>query len=146
MLKQLIFTIITLLTIAIFIYSISKYIRFIWKFKKAYPVKDIWKRIIMTLKVAVFQTKILRFPVIGFIHALVFWGFLVITVGSTEMIIDGVTGSERIFSSWGIIYNIITASGDLLGLIVLVAIIIFLIRRFFMHIKEILWHRDEKNL
>ena len=136
MIKQLIFSAITLLTIAIFFYSITKYIRFIKNAKKAYPVKDIWKRILMTIKIAVFQTKILRFPVIGFIHALVFWGFLVICVGSTEIIIDGVTGSERIFSSWGIIYNIITASGDLLGLVVLIAIVIFLIRRFFLHIKR----------
>jgi Fe-S oxidoreductase/nitrate reductase gamma subunit len=134
--KQLIFTVLTLLTISIFLYSVSKYIRFIRNAKKAYPVKDIWKRIIMTLRVALFQTKILRFPVIGFIHALVFWGFLVITVGSTEMIIDGVTGSERVFSSWRIIYDIITASGDLYGLIVLIAIVIFIIRRIFLHIKR----------
>ncbi len=90
----------------------------------------------MTLDVALFQTKILRRPVIGIIHALVFWGFIVICVGSLEIIIDGMFGTERLFSSWTIFYNILSASGDIFGWIVLIAIFIFLIRRVLMHIKR----------
>lgn len=136
MMKQIIFTIILLITIIIFYLSIRKYIKFIVKAKKAYSLKDTGKRIMMTLKVALFQTKIFRLPIIGFLHALTFWGFLVICVGSLEMIIDGLTSSERIFSSFGIVYNIITASNDVFGLLVLLSIVIFLIRRIFMHVKR----------
>jgi heterodisulfide reductase subunit C/nitrate reductase gamma subunit len=90
----------------------------------------------ITIKVALFQSKIFRRPVIGFMHALVFWGFCVIAIGSIEMVIDGVSGSERIFSSLGWLYDIITASGDVFALLVLISIVVFLIRRVFMHIRR----------
>jgi len=134
--KQLVFTFILLLTIAIFIYSVSKIIALIKLSKKAYPIKDIGKRIMMTLDVAFFQSKIFRRPVIGFMHAMTFWGFLVICLGTIEMTIDGIFGTERILSKLGIVYDIISASGDLFGLIVLIAIIAFLARRIILHVKR----------
>jgi heterodisulfide reductase subunit C/nitrate reductase gamma subunit len=88
------------------------------------------------LKVAFGQTKILRFPVIGLFHAVVFWGFCVILFGSVEMIIDGLSGSEKILKGLGIIYNIIIASGDIFGFLVAISIIIFLSRRIFFHVKR----------
>ena len=134
--KQIIFSVILLLTIAIFIYSVSKIIALIKLSKKAYPIKDIGKRLMMTLDVAFFQSKIFRRPVIGFMHAMVFWGFMVICLGTIEITIDGIFGTERILSKLGIVYDIITASGDIFGLIVLIAIIAFLVRRIFLHVKR----------
>ena len=134
--KQLVFTFILLLTIAIFIYSVSKIIALIKLSKKTYPIKDIGKRIMMTLDVAFFQSKIFRRPVIGFMHAMVFWGFMVICLGTIEMTIDGIFGTERILSKLGIVYDIISASGDIFGLIVLIAIIAFLARRILLHVKR----------
>ncbi len=134
--KQLVFIFILLLTIAIFIYSISKIIALIKLSKKAYPIKDIGKRIMMTLDVAFFQSKIFRRPVIGFMHAMTFWGFLVICLGTIEITIDGIFGTERILSKLGIVYDIISASGDIFGLIVLIAIIAFLVRRILLHVKR----------
>ncbi|MDD5570652.1 MAG: (Fe-S)-binding protein [Bacteroidales bacterium] len=136
MLKQIIFIITLLVTIGVFAYSVSKIIALLKLTKKAYPIKDIWKRIIMTVKVAFFQSKIFRRPVIGFMHALVFWGFLVICIGSVEIVFDGVLGTERIFAKSGLLYDIITASGDIFGLLVLISVVVFLIRRVFMHVKR----------
>jgi len=45
-------------------------------------------------------------------HAMTFWGFLVICLGTIEMTIDGIFGTERILSKLGIVYDIISASGD----------------------------------
>src|SRR5439155_21665512 len=36
------------------------------------------------------QTKILREPIAGAMHATIFWGFLVLTVGTIELLISGV--------------------------------------------------------
>jgi heterodisulfide reductase subunit C len=57
-------------------------------------------------------------------------------VGSVEMIIDGLFGTERILSALGPVYDVITASGDLFALIILVAILAFLFRRIFMNIRR----------
>ena len=42
------------------------------------------------LTIGILQTKILRDPVAGILHALVFWGFLVLTAGSAEIILQGI--------------------------------------------------------
>ena len=88
------------------------------------------------LTVAFGQTKIFRRPVIGLFHALVFWGFCIIIFGSIEMVIDGLTGTDKVLKVLGPVYNIIMASGDIFALIVAVSIIIFLSRRLFFHIKR----------
>jgi Fe-S oxidoreductase/nitrate reductase gamma subunit len=88
------------------------------------------------MRVAFGQTKIFRRPVIGFFHALVFWGFCVILIGSIEMVIDGLTGTAKVLKFLGPLYDIIMASGDIFALLVAVSIIIFLVRRLFLHIKR----------
>src|SRR5581483_1191504 len=42
------------------------------------------------VSIGVLQSKILRDPLAGAMHALVFWGFIVLTVGSVEILIQGV--------------------------------------------------------
>jgi heterodisulfide reductase subunit C/nitrate reductase gamma subunit len=136
MIKQIIFALTLLITIGIFSYTVSRLIRFFKFTRPAFPVKDFRKRILVTMKVAMGQTKIFRKPVIGLAHALVFWGFCVILFGSIEMVIDGLTGTERALKFLGPVYNILMASGDIFALIVAISIIIFLSRRLFFHIKR----------
>jgi heterodisulfide reductase subunit C len=88
------------------------------------------------IRVAFGQTKIFRRPVIGFFHALVFWGFCVIIFGSIEMVIDGITGTHKVLKFLGPFYDILIASGDIFALLVALSIIIFLSRRLFFHIKR----------
>jgi heterodisulfide reductase subunit C/nitrate reductase gamma subunit len=134
--KQLIFIIITLIAAGIFFYSASIIFKNIKLLKKAYPVKDHSKRLKMLIDIGLGQTKIMRFPLIGFLHALVFWGFLVILFGSAEMLIDGLSGHERTLSIFGPIYNILMALGDIFAYIIGILIIVFLFRRLFLHIKR----------
>lgn len=136
MTKQIIFAISLLLTIGVFSFTIRRIVSYFRFTRPAFPVKDIGKRIRIMLSVAFGQTKIFRKPVLGFFHALVFWGFLVIIFGSIEMIIDGLTGSERVLQILGPVYNILMASGDIFALLVAVSIIIFLSRRLFFKIKR----------
>ena len=81
------------------------------------------------MQVAFGQTKIFRRPVIGFFHAVVFWGFCVILFGSIEMVIDGLAGTDRILHFLGPVYNFIIASGDIFAILVAISILIFLVRR-----------------
>jgi heterodisulfide reductase subunit C len=88
------------------------------------------------LTIAFGQTRILRKPLIGPLHALVFWGFCVILFGSLEMVIDGLFGTEHVLQKMGWVYNILSGSGDLFAIIIGVSIIFFLGRRLFLHIKR----------
>ena len=136
MTKQIVFAFVLLVTIGTFSFTIFRIIRFFKFTRPAFPVKDFGKRIKVMLTVAFGQTKIFRRPVIGLFHALVFWGFCVIIFGSIEMVIDGLTGTDKILKTWGPVYNVIMASGDIFAFLVALSIIIFLSRRLFFHIKR----------
>ena len=136
MIKQIIFALTLLITLGVFAYSVNRLIALFRLTKPDKPLGHWGERTLLTLKVAFGQTKILRKPVIGLIHALVFWGFLVITVGSIEMVIDGLTGKEKSLSELRWFYTFISASGDIFAYIVGIGIIIFLVRRLFLHIKR----------
>jgi Fe-S oxidoreductase len=136
MAKHLIFTVTLLLTIAVFGYTVNRLIKFFRFTRPAFPVRDFGKRFKLMLTVAFGQTKIFRRPVIGFLHALVFWGFCVILIGSIEMVIDGLAGTERSLRFLGPGYNFIIASGDIFAILVAISIVIFLVRRIFGHIRR----------
>jgi heterodisulfide reductase subunit C len=136
MAKQIIFAVTLLITLGVFVFTINRIISFFRLTRPAFPVKDIGKRINIMLSVAFGQTKIFRWPVLGFFHALVFWGFCVIIFGSIEMVTDGLTGTEKVLKSLGPVYDILMASGDFFALLVAISIIIFLSRRLFFHIKR----------
>jgi heterodisulfide reductase subunit C/nitrate reductase gamma subunit len=134
--KQIIFAFTLLVTTGVFSYTISRLIGFFKFTKSGFPVQNFGKRINIMLKVAFGQTKIFRRPVIGFFHALVFWGFCVILLGSIEMVIDGLSGTEKVLKFLGPLYNVIIGSGDIFALLVASSIIIFLCRRLFFHIRR----------
>ena len=134
--KQIIFISVLLVTFAVFFYTISRLVKNFSFTRTAFPVKDILQRFRVMLSVAFGQTRIFRRPVTGFFHALVFWGFCVILFGSIEMVVDGIAGTERALSFLGPFYNVLMASGDIFALLVAVSIIIFLVRRIFMHIPR----------
>jgi len=136
MTKQIIFSISLLLTLGTFSYTVNRIVKFFRFTRPAFHVRDFGKRINVMLTVAFGQTKIFRRPIIGLFHAIVFWGFCVIIFGSIEMVVDGLTGTDRVLKSLGPVYNIVMASGDIFALLVAISILIFLSRRLFFHINR----------
>jgi len=55
---------------------------------QARPVRDIGKRIVTTIVNVLGQKAVLQKPAIGIAHALIFWGFIVITVGTLEQFVS----------------------------------------------------------
>ncbi len=135
--SQIVFIFFLTLTIAVFSYSAYRIYKFFKLTKPAYPVKEIGKRIKLTIENAFFQERIFRKPVAGFMHAMVFWGFCIILIGSIEMVIDGVSGQERSLAFLGIFYDILMAAGDVFAYIIGLFIIIFMIRRCCLNIPRL---------
>ncbi|MBL4656288.1 MAG: 4Fe-4S dicluster domain-containing protein [Bacteroidia bacterium] len=136
--QQLIFIIVTVLSFGFFGYTVFRILSYFKLTKEhAYPTLDnIGERITHTLLVAFGQSKILKKPVAGLLHALVYWGFLVITVGTLEMIIDGLFGTQRILSRLGGIYDVVTISGEVFAALIIISCVIFLIRRYIVKPKR----------
>ncbi len=128
--SQIIFTLVLLISFSAFGYTFFKILNVLRSAKKIDRFDKIAERLQITLLVAFGQSKILRKPVAGLLHALVWWGFLVITIGTIEMMIDGVAGTERILGFLGPVYDIVIASGEIFAAIIIISVFIFLARRY----------------
>ena len=127
--KQILFIISLAITLGVFAYSANRIIQFFRLTKAGFPIRNIGQRLKITWDVAIAQSKILRNRIAGFFHAMTFWGFILITIGSIEMVFDGILGTERLFSALGPVYDVIIGLGDFFGLFIFISIIIFLARR-----------------
>lgn len=93
------------------------------------------------LRVALGQGKMTTRPIAGFLHILVYLGFVLINIEVLEIIIDGLFGTHRVLSFMGPLYNVLIASFEVLALLVLVACLIFLVRRNIQRIAR--FHKKE---
>ena len=85
-----------------------------------------WKNMAM---IALGQSKMVKRPVAGLLHIIVYVGFVIINIELLEIIIDGLFGTHRIFAFLGSIYNFLIASFEILAALVLVAVLVFWTRR-----------------
>lgn len=134
--QQIIFLLILLATVGFFSFTMTRVFSVLLAAKKVKRTDRVPERIWLTIKVAFGQGKILRKPGAGLLHALVWWGFLVLAIGTIEMILDGLSGAERILGFLGGFYDFITASGELFAVIILFACLAFLVRRYIIKPKR----------
>ncbi|MDX6182671.1 (Fe-S)-binding protein [Flavobacterium sp. Fl-77] len=88
--------------------------------------KERWKNMAM---IALGQSKMVKRPVAGVLHIIVYVGFIIINIELLEIIIDGLFGTHRIFAFLGTVYDVLIGSFEILALLVLVAVAAFWIRR-----------------
>ncbi|WP_439559691.1 4Fe-4S dicluster domain-containing protein [Dyadobacter sp.] len=88
------------------------------------------RRLAMMLRIAFGQKKMFDKPLIGFLHLAVYLGFILINVEVLEIVIDGIFGTHRVFAPlFGKFYALLISFFEFLAVSVLVACVIFLIRR-----------------
>ncbi len=92
-----------------------------------------WKNMAM---IAMGQSKMVKRPIAGFLHIIVYVGFIIINIEVLEIIIDGLAGTHRIFSGIGPLYGVLIGAFEVLALLVFVSVIIFWIRRNVVKIKR----------
>ena len=128
-LPNILFAIALVIGIGYFVRNVQKLIRNInlGKSDQIFPnKKERWKRVFF---IALGQSKMFKKPLVALLHLIVYIGFVVINIEVVEIIIDGLFGTHRILSFLGPFYNFLIATFEILALLVLIACIIFLIRR-----------------
>jgi Fe-S oxidoreductase len=111
--------------------------------KKDDRFDKIGQRIKRVLTVAFGQSKLLRDPIAGSIHFVIFWGFMLFLFAVLEAILQGFYSSFS-FKFLGPIYILITLVQDVFGLLVIIAIFLSLIRRFVFKVKRLDVDREGK--
>ena len=87
-------------------------------------------------RIALGQSKMVSRPIAGLLHIIVYLGFIIINIELIEIVIDGVFGTHRIFSSFGFLYGVLIGLFEIFAVLVLIAVIIFWTRRNIVKIKR----------
>jgi heterodisulfide reductase subunit C len=151
-LPNILFAIILILGIGFFARNIKKLSRNI-KLGKNVDVSDNkprrWRNM---AKIALGQTKMVVRPIPGILHILVYVGFIIINLEVLEIVIDGLLGTHRVFAPLGTLYDLLIASFEVLALLVIVAVVLFWVRRNVIKLQRFVkpemsgWPRNDGNL
>lgn len=144
MIKTIIFSIVLLAAFAGIVINMSRLVTYLRMGKWTDRFAKAPERVKRVLGVAIGQSKILRDPVAGPIHAFIFWGFLVLLFAVLESIGEGFLGRFS-FSFLGPIYTAITASQDIFIGLVIISVIASFWRRFVTKVRRLQGDEHEKK-
>jgi heterodisulfide reductase subunit C len=108
-----------------------------------------WKNM---ARIALGQSKMVRRPIAGILHVVVYIGFVIINIEVLEIVIDGLFGTHRVFSGIGSLYGILIGTFEILAALVFVAVIVFWFRRNVVKIRRFMsaemkgWPKQDGNL
>ena len=110
------------------------------------------QRLLNMCKIALGQGKIIKRPVSGILHVIVYIGFIVINIELLEIVLDGLLGTHRLFSNYlGSLYGYLIATFELLAVLVIISVSLFWIRRNVLKIKRFFgdnmkgWPKNDAN-
>lgn len=142
--SNIVFAVILVLGVGYFVKNVKTLIRNI-KLGHDVDVSDNtsqrWKNMAM---IALGQSKMVRRPIAGLLHIIVYVGFIIINIEVLEIIIDGLFGTHRIFSGLGVFYGILIGTFEILAFLVLVSVIVFWVRRNIIKLKRF-WKSEMKG-
>ena len=134
---NIIFSALLILSLAVFIRNLKRLRRNINLGKgKTDPITNKPQRWKNMARIALGQSKMVSRPIAGLLHIIVYLGFIIINIELIEIVIDGVFGTHRIFSSIGFLYGVLIGLFEIFAVLVLIAVIIFWTRRNIVKIKR----------
>jgi len=153
-LPNIIFAIILVIGIGYFARNIKKLIRNIKLGQEVDASDNKSQRWINVLRIALGQSKMVKRPVSGFLHVIVYVGFVIINIEVLEIIIDGIFGTHRIGQEIlsESVYGFLIGAFEILAILVLVSVIVFWLRRNVIKVKRFLssemkgWPKNDGNI
>jgi heterodisulfide reductase subunit C len=153
-LPQILFTLILIIGIGYFAKNVQKIFRNIKLGKDLKINNNKSQRLNNMLKIAFGQSKMVVRPISGFLHVIVYLGFVIINIEVLEIIIDGIFGTHRIGLSVlpASVYGFLIGTFEILAVLVLVAVILFWLRRNVIKLKRFLgaemkgWPKSDANI
>lgn len=101
--------------------------------------------------IALGQSRMIKRPIAGILHVIVYVGFIIINIELLEIIIDGLFGTHRIFAFLGTTYDVLIASFEILAALVLIAVFAFWSRRNVIKLRRFVssdlkgWPKNDAN-
>ena len=144
-LPNIIFTLLLLAAAGFFVKNVGRIKRNIYLGKsidRTDQPKERWGNM---ARIALGQSKMVKRPIAGILHVVVYVGFILINIELLEIVVDGIVGTHRIFAPFlGGFYNILIASFEICAALVLIAVILFWCRRNVIRIQRF-WKDEMKG-
>jgi len=142
--KHILFWVIFLAASAGILWNLRRLISYLQVGKKENRFDHIGERVKNVLVVAIGQSKLMREPIAGAIHAAIFWGFLVLLAAVIESVIEGLIPGGNL--NWlGPVYSVLTISQDVFCVLVLTGVVWAFWRRYVTKVKRLQGDNEEKK-
>ncbi|WP_438989879.1 4Fe-4S dicluster domain-containing protein [Polaribacter sp.] len=153
-LPNILFFIALLAGVGFFVMNIRKLTRNIKLGKNVNRTDNPSLRFKNMLKIALGQYKMVRRPISGILHVVVYVGFIIINIEVLEIVVDGLLGTHRVFQGFlgDAFYGFLIGTFEILAALVFVSVIVFWTRRNVANIKRFLsremkgWPKMDGNL
>jgi heterodisulfide reductase subunit C len=145
LLPNIAFAVLFVSLVGLFVRNIRRIIRNIKLGKSANRKDNPKRRWLHMIRIALGQSKMVRKPLSGVLHVLVYVGFVVINIELLEIVVDGFLGTHRVFAPFmGGAYDVLIFSFEIFAALVLLAVFFFWTRRNIVRIKRF-WKPEMKG-
>ncbi|MDG2147351.1 MAG: Fe-S oxidoreductase, partial [Flavobacteriaceae bacterium] len=111
------------------------------------------KRWLKMLRVSLGQSKMVKRPIAGILHIIVYAGFMIMNIELLEIITDGIFGTHRAFAYYlGGFYNFVISFFEIFAALIIISVLIFWVRRNIIKLKRFVkpeiggWPKKDANL
>jgi Fe-S oxidoreductase len=106
------------------------------------PLGHVGRRLAGLVEYALVQTKMFKDPRAGLMHAGIFWGFVLLTIGTADIVTGGVIQAAIRAPFDGILWTAVTAMQNVVALIVIGSILWAFERRLISRPRRLTYNRD----
>lgn len=152
--SNVLFGVLLIVGIGFFVNNIQKLFRNIKLGKSIDRNDNKLQRLKNMAMIALGQSKMVKRPFSGFLHIIVYVGFVIINIEVLEIVVDGLLGTHRVFQPYlgDQFYGFLIAVFEVLAALVFIAVVLFWLRRNVSNIKRFLskemtgWPKRDGNL
>ncbi len=138
-LPNIIFALLFFSLVGLFVRNIRRIIRNIKLGKPVNRSDQAKRRWLHMARIALGQSKMVRKPISGLLHVVVYVGFIIINIELLEIVVDGFLGTHRVFAPlMGPAYNALIFSFEVFAVLVIIVVLFFWMRRNIVRIKRFL--------
>jgi len=152
--SNVLFGVLLIIGIGFFVNNIQKLFRNIKLGKSINRNDNKLQRFKNMAMIALGQSKMVKRPFSGFLHIIVYIGFVIINIEVLEIVVDGLLGTHRVFQPYlgDAFYGFLIGVFEVLAALVFIAVVLFWLRRNVANIKRFLskemtgWPKRDGNL
>ena len=152
--SNVLFGVLLIIGIGFFVNNIQKLFRNIKLGKSINRNDNKLQRFKNMAMIALGQSKMVKRPFSGFLHIIVYVGFVIINIEVLEIVVDGLLGTHRVFQPYlgDAFYGFLIGVFEVLAALVFIAVVFFWLRRNLANIKRFLskemtgWPKRDGNL